>query len=58
MEENNEVLLISVDDACKILNMSENTLKKLMKASRNFPALITPRKDLDRQGSSTKLDQN
>ena len=48
MEENNEVLLISVDDACKILNMSPNTLKKFMKASKNFPAFITPRKDLDR----------
>lgn len=56
MEENNEVLLITVDDACKILNMSKNTLKKFMKASKNFPAFITPRKDLDRQGSSTKLD--
>lgn len=58
MENNQEPLLITVEDACKILNMSKNTLKKFMKASKNFPAFITPRKDLDRQRSSTKLDKN
>lgn len=46
MEENNEVLLISVEKACKSLNISKGTLRKIIKSSKDFPALIFPHKIL------------
>ncbi len=42
---NEEVLLITVTEACKIMNLGRNTMLKLVKM-KGFPALVFPHKIL------------
>lgn len=51
-------ILITVDEACKLLNMGANTVRKLVK-TKGFPALIFPHKILiDKNQLSTWVAKN
>lgn len=51
-------LLITVDEACKCLNIGRNTLYKLAKL-KGFPAIILPKKILiDRNQLPTWISKN
>ncbi len=55
---NDEPLLITVDEACKLLNMGSKTIRKLAK-TKGFPAIILPHKVLiDKNQLPTWISKN
>ena len=58
MKDNEEVLLIKVEEACKIMNLGRNTMLKLVK-TKVFPAIISSHKILiDKQELPNWISKN
>ena len=58
MKDNEEVLLIKVEEACKIMNLGRNTMLKLVR-TKGFPAIISSHKILiDKQELPNWISKN